>query len=383
MRRAALLQCLGTSLLGAAGCANQFPEYPLDDITVYVGFSEPICGGTFDWIEARLRWLEAETGLLASASPISFYWLREDLYDYCPSGACTSPDDNTFYSPLELFSHELVHGHLAQLGLPRPWLAEGMARMLEDARRDAPGTPDTPSTMLVVSKAGELDYDSAASFVGYLRDRYGMPTLLELYASLDRVDAQATPDVFLAVTGEDWDVVEDAYLTGFTPIPVGSLNCDFPEVAPENGAWTFPVDSPCEGPVTIGPLLGLDESFTPQAERYMTLEISEAGTYMATMTSSAKAYVALSDCDMPETYVGGELNDLIELLPGRKRLRITTDIADAVVGEIVLRGPLTTPLQGGGATNGGARRPMWSTARTRPRPFLTPPARSSARDSDI
>ncbi len=343
MQRAVLRYVLGGLCSAGVGCETEpdYPEYPLDGITVFVGFDEPICGGTFDWMEARLRWLARETGLPASISPISYYWLREEVYDHCPTGACTSASDNIIYSPLELFSHELVHAHLEQLGLPRPWLAEGMAVMLEDARWSAPDPPMTPSRMLE-SKALELDYDSAASFVRYLRERYGMPAVIELYAALDRVDAEGTPDVFLAVLGDDWGAVEDAYLAAFTPTPVGSLNCDFPEVAPQANTWTFPIDSPCEDASTIGPFLGLDESFSPHSERYMTLEIREAGTYMATMTTSAKTSVAINDCDAPFTvYAGGRLNDEIELLPGRKRLKISTDIADKAVGEIILRGPLT------------------------------------------
>jgi len=63
---------------------------------------------------------------------------------------------------------------------------------------------------------------------------------------------------------------------------------------------------------------------------------------MASMTTSAKTWVALSDCDAPfATYAGEQLNEPIELLPGRKRLDIKTDIADEAVGEITLRGPLT------------------------------------------
>ena len=344
MQRAALRHLLAAGLCSAgAGCETdpEYPEYPLDGITVFVGFDEPICGGTFDWMETRLRWLASETGLPASTSPISYYWLREDVYDYCPTGACASPSDNTIYSPLELFSHELVHAHLEQLGLPRPWLAEGMARMLEDAQWSAPDSPMTPSKMLT-SKAVGLSYDSAGSFVRYLRERYGMPAVIELYAALDRVDVEGTPDVFLAVLGDDWEAVEDAYLAAYSPIPVGSLNCDFPEVAPQANTWTFPIDSPCEDAATIGPFLGLDETFPPRSERYTTFEIREAGTYMAAMTTSAKTSVAISDCDAPFTvYAGRQLNDAIELLPGRKRLDIKTDIADEAVGEIILRGPLT------------------------------------------
>lgn len=50
----------------------------------------------------------------------------------------------------------------------------------------------------------------------------------------------------------------------------------------------------------------------------------------------------MSDCDVPcATYASGQLNEPIELLPGRKRITIGTSTADEAVGEIVLRGPLT------------------------------------------
>ena len=344
--RTTRLHVLGLGICGiTAGCeaAAPLPDYPLDGITVYVGFDEPVCGGTFHWIEERLRWLEVETGLPASASPISYYWLREDVYDHCPSGACASASDNTIYTPLELFSHELVHGHLAQLGLPRPWLAEGMARMFEDTRWDVPDHPVTPSRMLETNKTFDLDYESAASFVRYLRDRFSMAAVLELYAALDQVDAQATPEVFLAVLGEPWGVVEAAYLATYTPISVGSINCDFPELASEGGTWTFPVASLCEDTASIGPFLGWVDTDTPRTERYVTLEIPEAGVYSLKVTSSAIISIGLIACDEPlRPYSRYEtrLDEEIELVPGRKRLMISSDIADEAVGEVILRGPL-------------------------------------------
>lgn len=370
MSRATLLRFLGISLCGAAvGCKSdaQLPEYPLDGITVFVGFDEPICGGTFDWIETRLRWLEGETGLAVADPPIQYYWLREDVHEYCSFGACGITLGDRMYSPLELFTHELVHGHLAQLGVPRPWLAEGMATMLEDSRWSVPDPPVTPSSMLEKSKPQDLSYDAAASFVRYLRDRFGMPALLELYAALDRVDAQETPDVFLAVLGEDWNAVEDAYLATFTPIAVGSINCDFPELVPEADTWTLEVAAPCEDATTIGPFLGWVNTDTPHSERYVTLEIAEAGTYRVTMSSSAGTSVELIACDEPTgSYSSYEtrLDEVIELTPGRKRLMIATDIADAAVGKVVLRrAPPSTPVTSGpqpglrrhGATPGLAR----------------------------
>ena len=264
----------------------------------------------------------------------------EDVFDYCPSGACGSASDNSIYSPLELFSHELVHGHLIQLGLPRPWLAEGMAVMLEDSRWSVPDPPMTPSKMLAQSDAWGLSYDSAGSFVRYLRDRFGMPAVIELYAALDRVDAEATPDVFLAVLGEDWKSVEHAYVATFTPVPVGSLNCDFPVLAPEEGTWTLPVASPCEDAATVGPFLGLDASFIPHNEHSVIVEIPEAGIYTLTMTSSADVAVDIDVCDVPLigfARYATQVELSIEFVPGRKRLMITTYGADEAVGEVVLR----------------------------------------------
>jgi len=329
MLRATLLGLLfGGGLCGAAsGCDSAPPptDYPLDGITVFVGFDEPICGGTFDWIEARLRWLAAETGLPASESPILFYWTRGETYDRCPpnAGGCTFK--NRIYSPLEVLSHELVHAHLSQLGSPRPWLEEGIAELLQDERWDLSDAILLPSAMLEVSEPQDLDYDAAASFVRYLRDRFGMPALLELYAALDGVDAHGTPDVFLAVLGVDWDDVEGGYLVTYAPVPVGSINCDFPALAPEADTWTFPVDSPCDDAATIGPFLGWFDSDTPSAERYATLEIEEADIYTVSVTSSTRVSVYIIDCDDPREYFSvydTQWTEEIEMLPGRKRIQV-------------------------------------------------------------
>src|SRR5687767_3042095 len=130
MHRGTLLCLFGLGLGGgAAGCEPDRPlvRYPLEGITVLVGFDEPICGGTFDWIEGRLRWLAAETGLPASDAPIQYHWTREDTDARCPPVAGGCAYGGRIYSPIEVLSHELVHAHLARLGSPRPWLEEGMA----------------------------------------------------------------------------------------------------------------------------------------------------------------------------------------------------------------------------------------------------------------
>ena len=363
MHRTTLFYLFGIGLCGAAlGCESDPPlmAYRLDGITVFVGFDEPICGGTFDWIEARLRWLAAETGLPASESPILFHWLREETYDSCPPHAGGCVFENRIYSPLEVLSHELVHAHLSRLGSPRPWLAEGMARMLEDTRWDLPMEITAPSSLVAVSKPQQLDYEAAASFVRYLRDRFGMPALLELYAALNDVDAQGTPDVFLAILGVEWDDVEGGYYVTYSPDAVGSINCDFPVLVPEADMWTFPVDSPCDDAATIGPFLGWFESDTPTTERSATFEIEEADIYTVSVSSSANVSVYVLDCDKPLEYFsayGTQRTEEIELLPGRKRIQIVTDIPDAAVGEVRLRrGPAATPVAPGASHTPGLPR---------------------------
>lgn len=346
MRRTTCLSLLGVALYAAAGCEAEpdYPEHSLDGITVFVEFNDPICGGTFDWIESRLRWLEHVTGLPVAQPPIEYYWLREDVHRYCDFGACGKTIEDRMYSPLELFTHELVHGHMAQLGVPRPWLAEGMARMFEDTRWSLPPYILTPTAMLEQDKALGLDYDSAASFVRFLRDRHGMPALLELYAALDGVDAAGTPDVFLAVLGEDWDAAESAYLPAYTPNYVGAINCEFPVLEPAGDTWTLPVTSPCEDAATIGPYLGWAEEDTPSSRRHVILEVPAAGTYTVTMTSSAITSLDIIDCDdAPDdiSWYDTRVREEIELSPGRKRLTIITDIADEALGEVVLKGPKT------------------------------------------
>ncbi len=335
---------IGISLLGL-GCAEDEPYtvYALDGITVLTDFDEPICGGTFAWMENRLRLLVAETGLPASATPIRYYWLRDAVFDFCPSGSCAL--GNRIYTPLEVFSHELVHGHFSQLGRPRSWLVEGMAAMLEDKNRLPNDPPQPPSQMLAIDEPIDLYYQDAGSFVRHLRNRFGMPRLLELYAALDRVDVDQTRTVFRQVLGVDWDDVEADYLAGYVPELVGLLDCDFPVLTPEGDTWTLPVTSTCDDPSAIGPFLGWfedDAPYPPYLRHHVIVDIEEAGTYLFGIRSSTKIGASLKRCAADLEGHGLYMDDggiLIELAPGRWRLMIDPTIDDASSGEVILQGP--------------------------------------------
>ena len=85
----------------------------------------------------------------------------------------------------------------------------------------------------------------------------------------------------------------------------------------------------------------------------MIVDIPEAGIYSVTMSSSATISIGLLACDEPlrsYTEYDTQLDVEIEMVPGRKRLMFSADLADEAVGEVVLRGPLTMPVT----------RPPWS-----------------------
>jgi hypothetical protein len=95
-------------------------RYELDGLTVIQEFDEPICAGSFDYFERRLRWLEQETGLPRDPQGLSYRWLfdRAAVEAACnlSLGGCTK--GRVMFGDLIVFSHELVHAHLSMLTCP-------------------------------------------------------------------------------------------------------------------------------------------------------------------------------------------------------------------------------------------------------------------------
>ena len=286
----------------ACACAREDAErHQLGGLVVVEDFDEPICAGTFAFLERRLAMLERETGLPRDPRGLIFHWIyeRDEISSRCDelAGACAAGRD--FYGQLESFSHELVHAHLSRLGRPRVWLSEGMAVMLEDKFLADPDPMATPSEMLSVDDARGLDDSSAGAFTAHLRDRYGMAHLLEYYEASAGADPESAVETFSDVFGDDFATVEADYLANFAATAVAILDCDVAEVAWSGDTWSHSFDLTCDDPSSIGPQQWIDDPKRSQLWSGVVLTAS-AGWFTFDLAASGPAWITILRCDAPE-----------------------------------------------------------------------------------
>ena len=289
------------ALLACACMRDDAERHDLDGLVVVENFDETICAGTFAYLERRLSALERETGLPRDPLGLIFHWIfeRDMIPAYCGdrAGACASGRD--FYTQLRSFSHEVAHAHLSRLGRPRVWLVEGMATMLEEDFSSEPDPVVAPSDMLLDDDPRYLDYNSAGAFTVYLRDRYGMPQLLDYYAATDKADADSSVAIFRDIFGDDFSVVEADYLASDMPLAVGSPDCDVAEVAWSGDTWSHAFALTCDDPASIGPQQPLDEPERPLLWAGVTMT-APAGGFAFTLEASGPVWITIVRCDRPE-----------------------------------------------------------------------------------
>ena len=289
------------ALLACACARDDAERHPLGGLLVIEDFDEPICAGTFTFLERRLAVVERETGLARDPRGLVFHWIyrRDEIPEHCPelAGACARGRD--LYGQLISFSHELVHAHLSRLGRPRVWLREGMAVMLDDKFLDAPDPAMTPSDLLRDEDARYLDYSSAGAFTAYLRDRYGMANLLDYYEATAGADIEGSVTSFREVFGDDFSAVEADYLATFPRVAVGMLDCDVPAIEQVDDTWSHTFDLVCDEATAIGPQEWIDDPQRSLLWSGVTLS-APAGWYSFDLTASAEAYITVQACDNPE-----------------------------------------------------------------------------------
>lgn len=293
----------GWTLLACACARDDAQRYDLGGLTVIEDFDEPICAGTFPYFEHRLRWLEQETGLPRDSRGLTYHWYLDQaqVEEACnfSLGGCTK--GRTFFGNVIVFSHELVHAHLSRLGSPRVWLEEGMATMLEDERSGSPHSLFTPSVMMRIDKAREVDYPAAGAFTTYLRDRYGMALLLDYYEASSDAGAAMSLAIFEDVFGDTFAEVEADYLDGGLPGTSGSLDCDGPDVAWGSETWEHTFRLACEEPDVIGPeQVDRDAGLGPFLWSTATMT-APVGWLSLDLETSGPAWISLLSCEGLET----------------------------------------------------------------------------------
>lgn len=319
----------GAALIAAALCSTRCDDVPaqtfeLEHIIVETDFADDVCAGTFPWLEQRLRWLETATGVPASTTPILFHWKKYGDFDFCETGFCV--DGTEIHGSLLLLSHELVHAHLGQLGHARPWLSEGLADLLAD-QRWSNDYPQTPSEMMAIDRPIDVDYTSAAQFVDYLRSRFGMPAVIDLYARSDGMSADEMRREFERVFAVDFATVEAEYLAQFVPEVVGSLDCARDHLEPEAGRWSRDLAPRCADDGVMGPYHYFSPSEPVRLRYHLSFSVPVAGTYRLELRSTAKLTVNLAACDVDDfhSWWAPAVDEPVELMPSSYRLEIIAD----------------------------------------------------------
>jgi hypothetical protein len=293
-----------TGLLGlavAAGCAEDLGErFDRDGFAVYVNFEGPICSATFPYLERRLRWLETELDLPRGDEPIVYRWFPDgNPEDLCHGADCTV--GSTIYGQLYSVSHEMVHAHLFQLGEPRPWLAEGMATMLEDQNNPtASEARQSPSVLMWAEDSWHVNYWDAARFTAYLRNRFGMARLLEYYAASSGTGPEEAIDTFEDVFEVDFWTLSAQYAEYEGPDVVGALACDGPVVAWQGEEWSHAFATVCDDPAAMGPHGSAVDAAPPRRRMLWTDAVMDAPAGLLTLAVDAPAdghtFVDVVDC---------------------------------------------------------------------------------------
>ena len=289
------------AVLACACARDDAARYELDGLVVVEGFDEPICAGTFAYLERRLSALVRATGLPRDPLGLIFHWIyeRNEIPSHCGelAGACARGRE--FHGELWSFSHELVHAHLDRLGSPRVWLSEGIATIFEEDYRGEPDPEITPSDMLAIEDPRGLSYTAAGAFTVYLRDRYGMPQLLDYYAATAGADVDSPVAAFRDIFGNDFSAVEADYLASDMSVAIGSPDCDFGEVAWSGDTWSHSFALSCDEPTSIGPDQVLDEPERSLLWSGVTMTAT-AGWFVFDLKASGPAWITIVRCDRPE-----------------------------------------------------------------------------------
>lgn len=329
-------------LVLVVACTEDAPRYELEGLTVLTEDFTEVCSDSFSYFERRLAWLVLETGLRAEPAGLDFHWyLNGAPTKKCSTGTGNCSVGRSIYGEWVSFSHELVHAHLSRLGRTRVWLEEGMAVMLEDEWAGAVDASQTPSEMMQIEDALELDYWNAGGFTNYLRDRYGMAQLLDYYEASAGASAEGAVDIFGDVFGESFADVEAEYL-GLDVLPrTGSPTCDALEVAWTGESWEHDFILACDEAGSLGPQQSWsdgDADKGPGLFSTVTMTIPR-GAVTFELASTEPVWITISGCDQPEwVYLSpDELQAGADLLGGKYVVSVQSYLDPVATAKLTAR----------------------------------------------
>ncbi len=160
-------------LAAVVGFACDLPpiEYETEHLRIGTDSDEPICAGTLDELEARVRVVEDVLEVRVEEK-LELYLFEGGVTGWCSEAAagCYSRREKRVYTPLEHAGHEIVHAAVHQtIGGSDALFNEGFAVDLTGANSGFPGT--YPGSNLGLSSP-EVSRPTAGHFMRWLRESH-------------------------------------------------------------------------------------------------------------------------------------------------------------------------------------------------------------------
>lgn len=182
----------------------------------------PVCGGTFDTMEAEVLQIQEMFG--SPPVTVDYSWMPQSHYTNeefpCDSSPWACSPGSTVYARTLMSTHEIVHASRTLL-LPSV-LEEGLATLLDPAQSRTAEAMASREELLEILENGTPDgydqYERLAHFVSFLFAQYGRETFIELEERV-RWDTYAHRPLaewdagFEAVYGESFEQAWETYAT--------------------------------------------------------------------------------------------------------------------------------------------------------------------------
>jgi hypothetical protein len=294
MRAAATWTFLG-SVVGVAvpGCGVSPPEpFWVGENLAYgkTNGDAEVCRGSW---EVQSRYVGELATLLGAEIPTPIPYTLIDLDErehYCDQeGVAGCARDGAAYSIHRIHMHELAHVVARQAGVLGPHaFSEGFAEMFGDGKFSTPRRLPIADVIADIEADRGGGYYTAALFVRFLVEEYGLETLLDF---MRRTEKDTAPEDYAEAFREVFGTpLEDAFVA-FDDYPSCStmnnriplVDCTGDPVPWVDGAWSASSELSCDAPEVVGPIEADDKMLVGASHG---LVIDAAGSYRIEVSGS-------------------------------------------------------------------------------------------------